>query len=173
MAPVSSADVRPAGAERARPRLLAIYLNDHLAGSNAVVTRVRRAARAHEHEELGRFLAALAVEIEADRGALLRVMAAASARPQRVKLGLARAAEVAGRLKLNGRLLRRSPLSVLVELEATELGITGKLLLWQALRAARPPGSEAVDLDVLIDRAEAQRADVERRRRAASDALNR
>ena len=43
-----------------------------------------------------------------------------------------RPGRVAGRLRLNGRLVRRS---TLVELEAAELGITGKLLR-QALRAA-------------------------------------
>ena len=41
-------------------RYLAVYLNDHLAGSTAIVELVRRAAREHEGTELGGFLAASA-----------------------------------------------------------------------------------------------------------------
>ena len=40
-------------------RYLAVYLNDHLAGSTAIVELVRRAAREHEGTELGGFLARL------------------------------------------------------------------------------------------------------------------
>ncbi len=43
--------------------LQSIYLNDHLAGSTAVIELVRRAAREHENTELGAFLTHLAVEI--------------------------------------------------------------------------------------------------------------
>jgi hypothetical protein len=77
-----------------------------------------------------------------------------------------------GRLKLNGHLVRRSPLSPLVELEAIELGIHGKRLLWQVLREQRPPGSDTVDLVELISRAERQLGDVERHRLAAGAALH-
>jgi hypothetical protein len=41
-------------------RYLAVYLNDHLAGSTAIVELVRRAAREHEGIELGGFLTASA-----------------------------------------------------------------------------------------------------------------
>jgi hypothetical protein len=152
--------------------LLAIYLNDHLAGSTGAIAMVRRAASEHQGTELGAFFSHLAGEIEQDRQALRRVMAAAGARPQHAKIALALLGEKAGRLKLNGRLLRRSPLSPFVELEALEVGIYGKQLLWQALREHRPPGSDAADLDALIARAQRQRDDVERHRLAAAAALN-
>jgi hypothetical protein len=158
-------------ASQAAGRLLSIYLNDHLAGSTAAVELVRRAARAHQDTELGGFLSRLAAEIAADRQALRHVMAAAGAQPQVLKIALAWLAEKAGRLKLNGRLLRRSPLSSLMELEAVEVGIYGKLLLWQVLRDQRPPGAAAADLDELIARAERQLADVERHRLTAGSAL--
>jgi hypothetical protein len=158
--------------EGAGPRLLGIYLNDHLAGSTAVIEIVRRAAREHAGTELGSFLSGLAVEIAQDRHALRRVMAAVGARPQVTKVALAWLAEKAGRLKLNGRLLRRSPLSPFIELETVEIGIYGKLLLWQALRGQRPPGSAAVDLDALIARAGRQLVDVERHRMAVGFALH-
>jgi hypothetical protein len=153
-------------------RLLSIYLNDHLAGSTAVIELVRRAAREHEGTELGAFLTRLGAEISADRRALRQLMAAAGARPHVGKVALAWAGEKAGRLKLNGRLVRRSPLSPFVELEAIEIGIYGKRLLWQVLREQRPPGSDAVDLGELIARAERQLGDVERHRVALGAALH-
>ena len=127
-------------------------------------TDAQYAVKQHEGTELGAWLNVLIRDIEADRQALRRVMAAAGVRPDPVKQALAWAAEKAGRLKLNGRLLRRSPLAPLLEIEAAELGITGKLLLWRVLRARRPPGADAVDLDALIARAERQRDAVEEHR---------
>ena len=52
---------------------LAVYLNDHLAGSTAIVELVRRAAREHQGTELGGFLTRLGAEISQDRQALRRV----------------------------------------------------------------------------------------------------
>jgi hypothetical protein len=153
-------------------QLLAVYLNDHLAGSTGAIELVRRAAREHEGTELGAFLSRLADEIEEDRQALRRVMAAAGAGTQHEKLALAWLGEKVGRLKLNGRLLRSSPLSPFIELETLELGIYGKELLWQALREHRPPGSDAVDLDELVARARRQRREVEHHRVAAAAALH-
>jgi hypothetical protein len=153
------------------PELLTTYLNDHLAGSMGAIELVRRAAREHEGTELGAFLSRLAREIEEDRQALRRVMAAAGAGTQHEKLVLAWVAEKVGRLKLNERLLHRSPLSPFIELETLEVGIYGKQLLWQALREHRPPGSEAVDPDELIARAERQRAEIEEHRLVAAAAL--
>ena len=48
-------------------RYLAVYLNDHLAGSTAVIELVRRAAREHAGTELGGFLVMLQAEIARDR----------------------------------------------------------------------------------------------------------
>jgi hypothetical protein len=152
-------------------RYLAVYLNDHLAGSTAVIELVRRAAREHAGTELGGFLVKLQAEIAQDRRALRRVMDAVGARPHLAKITVAWLAEKAARCKLNGRITGRSPLSPFIELEAVELGIYGKLLLWRALRDRRPPGSAAVDLDDLIARAERQLDEVERHRTAAGAAL--
>jgi len=70
--------------------------------------------------------------------------------------GLAlRAGERLGRLKPNGQLVRRSPLSDLVEVEAGLDAVHAKACGWQALRAAH--GSDTpVDLDELERRAEDQ-----------------
>jgi hypothetical protein len=148
-------------------QMLSVYLNDHFAGATGAMSRVRYAASRYDGE-LGAFFSQIAREIDADRDALRRVMDAEGVRVAYPKLVLAWAGEKAGRLKLNGRLTRQSPLTPFLELEALELGITGKLLLWKALREKRPPGASAVDLDDLITRAESQRADVERQRLAAA-----
>jgi hypothetical protein len=74
-------------------------------------------------------------------------------------------------LKLNGRLLRYSPLSRLVEVEGLSIGVEGKLSMWRALRrlARTEPRLQAFDFDALIARAEAQRTALERLRLLAAD----
>ncbi len=66
--------------------------------------------------------------------------------------------EKLGRLKGNGHLLRRSPLSDLVEMEALVLGVQGKAVGFRALRriTAGDPRLDATDLDRLVGRAECQ-----------------
>ena len=76
-----------------------------------------------------------------------------------MKDGLARIAERLGRLKLNGRLTSRSPLSDLLELETLVVGITGKQALWVSLREI--PSINTEELDELHARAEDQRRIVE------------
>lgn len=154
-----------------RDRLVGIYLQDHLAGSVVALELIRRAARSNEKNELGSFLTGLHEEIRADQKTLLDVMGALGVEPSRVKNGAAWAAEKAGRLKLNGRLVRYSPLSRVHELEALEAGIVGKRSLWTNLEALEDPRLAGVDLARLVERAEAQRARVEEWRRRAAVAL--
>ena len=152
-------------------RLVEIYLQDHLAGSVAALELVSRSARSNDSNELGAFLRGLHTEIGRDKAALLDVMGALGAAPSRVKNGVAWAAEKAGRLKLNGRLLRYSPLSRLVELELLEAGIVAKRSLWTNLVSLADPRLAGVNLPRLVERAEAQRAEVETWRRRAAAAL--
>ena len=153
---------------------LSIYLNDHLAGATMGVNLARRAAGNNRSTSYGPVLDALAEEIEQDRRALLTVMERLSVGPDRLKVALAWGAEKAGRLKLNGELLRYSPLSRLEELEALALGVTGKLALWETLCRTHgaDPRLRGVDVEELVDRARSQRRRLERQRvRAADEAL--
>ena len=68
---------------RTATRHLAIYLNDHLAGSTTAIELVRRAVGQYEGTPLGEFFAELGAEIEQDRDALKAVMAANGVEPQR------------------------------------------------------------------------------------------
>lgn len=144
-----------------RRDLLGIYLNDHLAGATAGVDLFRRAAGAHKGSAVGKTLERLAAEVAEDRGSLTDMMRVLGIPIRRYKLYAAWAAEKVGRLKLNGSLLGRSPLSTVVELEGMLLGVEGKAAGWRALRtlADRDGRLDAERLDDLLGRAR-QQADV-------------
>ena len=151
--------------------LLGIYLNDHLAGAVAGGDLARRLAGAERQEAFER----LATEIDEDRSALLDMMAALDVPVRRYKTVLAWAAEKVARLKPNGHLLTRSPLSRVIELEALRLGVEGKAAGWRTLRtrAERDSRLDAARLDRLIDRATRQIDELERMRvRAAAKAFD-
>ncbi len=87
-------------------------------------------------------LSRLAEEVADDRAALLTCMAALEVPVRRYKTLAAKL----GRLKLNGRLVSRSPLSSVEELELMRLGVEGKASGWRTLRvrADADPRSTAV-----------------------------
>ncbi len=102
---------------RSEASMLGIYLNDHLAGATAGTELAHRMARSHgDGEDSGR-LRRLAAEIGQDRAALLDIMTALGIKVRRYKVCAAWIGEKAGRVKFNGRLFTRSPLSELEELE--------------------------------------------------------
>ncbi|MDK9499585.1 hypothetical protein QEZ40_005010 [Streptomyces katrae] len=144
--------------DRPAPELLGVYLNDHLAGANAGTELLRRAARTHRGTALGPPLAALAEEVAEDLESLRAVMAGLGVPESRGRAALGRLAEKAGRLKLNGRLFTRSPLSDVLELEAMRLGVEGKACMWRALQALADRGArvDGARMHELLRRAERQ-----------------
>jgi hypothetical protein len=155
-------------------KYLPIYLNDHLAAAVGAVQLARRAAGSNRGTEYGDALAELAEEINEDRHALQGLMKRFGARGDAIKLVAAVGAERLGRFKLNGELLRYSPLSRLEELELLSVGVAGKLGLWRNLRdtIGDDPRTREVDLDELIERATSQRRRLDGlRKRAAAEAL--
>ncbi len=139
-------------------KLLGIYLNDHLAGSALGRSLALRISKSHGSGAARREAARLTSEIDDERRALLAMMGRLGIRPKQARQRAAPMLERLGRLKLNGSLVRRSPLSDLVELEGMSLGVNGKLRMWQALRAISP-GEDALDeseIDRLVELAEAQ-----------------
>jgi hypothetical protein len=159
------ADLSPSG-----PRLLAIYLKDHLAGATIGRELALRAARSNEGSELGDFLRAFLAELEEDRGTLLSVMNRLGVKPSVFKVATAWLGEKLGRAKLNGQLTGYSPLSRVLELEALTMGVTGKLSMWRVLGplAAEDPRLREFDFGALAERAERQRAGLEQQRKAAA-----
>ena len=152
-------------------RLLGIYLNDHLGGATAGLELFRRAAEAQRDTPAGPELERLAAEVAEDRAALRGLMDRLGVPVQRSKVVVGWGLEKVGRLKSNGSVLRRSPLSDLVELEALVLGVAGKGAGFRALRAARLPGLDAAELDRLSARADRQAAELEELRLAAAAAV--
>ncbi len=154
--------------------LLGIYLNDHLAGATGGVELARRVAAARREEEAGDALLRFAADVAADRAALLEIMTTLGVPVRAYKVCAGYIAEKAGRLKLNGHLLSRSPLSSLEELEIMRLGVTGKAAGWRTLRvlADTDPRLDRDRLDELIGRADSQLSMLEDLRvRAARFAL--
>ena len=143
-----------------RPELLAIYLNDHLAGSIGGVETARRVRGSNEGTEFGAPLAAICAEIESDRETLEAVMKELGVARSRIKPAIGWLGEKLGRLKPNGQLRGYSPLSRVMELELLLLGVSGKLRLWALLDELV---GDRLDTDfvALAKRAEAQRATVE------------
>lgn len=146
---LSSADPHPQSSTDPH-RLLAIYLNDHLAGAGSGVSLIRRMARDHRNTPSGPLLAELAAEIAEDRDSLREFMTALDVTGQWPRVAVGLLAEKVARLKLNGRLVKRSTLSDVLELEAMRLGVEGKASMWRSLRV-RAVGDSRLDL-VAVDR---------------------
>lgn len=154
---------------------LGIYLNDHLAGATAGVELARRVAGTGQVPAPPAELRQFAQEVAEDRDSLLRIMGTLGLPVRSYKVWAAWAGEKAGRLKPNGRLTTRSPLSNLEELELLRLGVEGKAAGWRTLRtlADRDTRLEAGQLDELISRARRQAGFLEESRiRAAEQVID-
>ncbi|GGL93578.1 hypothetical protein GCM10010129_41800 [Streptomyces fumigatiscleroticus] len=152
-----------------RTDLLGIYLNDHLTGSSVGVRRARYLAESERGTAIGDAVRPVADEIAEDRASLVRIMRRLDVPVRRYKVVAGRLAEQFGRLKLNGRLVRRSPLSTVLELELLRLGVEGKAAAWRTLRllADTDERLDAGHLDGLLERARRQADTLEELRRRA------
>jgi hypothetical protein len=152
-------------------KLLNIYLNDHYLGANGGVALARRIAKAQKDTTFGSELAQLAADIDGDRGTLVSLMKQLDVQAQQWRVPAGAVAEKAGRLKLNGRLLSRSPLSSVVELEALLAGVVAKRCVWRTLRQLAVTDQKLIvaEMDGLIERSEAQVELIERVRSWAID----
>ncbi|MBB6421765.1 hypothetical protein HDC93_007398 [Streptomyces sp. AK010] len=108
-------------------------------------------------------LAPVAAGIAEDRTSLLHIMRRLDVPVRRYKVYAGRAAEQVGRPKSNGSLVRRSPLSMLWQLEALALGVEGEPAGWETLRdlAATDMRLDPRQLDDLIERARRQHTTLE------------
>jgi hypothetical protein len=143
-------------------KLLAIYLNDHLAGATLGVELARRSRGSNQsHPEFGPVLAELCTEIEADRARLEAIMDQLGVVRSKLKPLGAVIGERLGRLKLNGRLRGYSPLSRLAELEGLQIGVTAKRRLWLALERTQADELRNFDFAALAERAAGQQRRLE------------
>jgi len=153
--------------------LQAIYLRDHQAGAAAGLELFRRAAGHHRGTATGVELERLTAEVAQDREALIGIAHSLGVGEPRLKVVLGWVGEKAMRLKANGHLITRSPLSDLVELEALQLGVLGKGAGWRTLQvwAGSEQRLDGAKLRELEQRAEHQAAALERLRMEAAERL--
>jgi hypothetical protein len=156
---------------RTRTDLLGIYLNDHLAGATAGTQLARRVSKSHQNGPDGTVLEQFAKDVADDRASLVRFMYTLGVTIRTYKVYAAWIGEKAGLLKFNGRLLTRSPLSSLEELEILELGVQGKAAGWRTLLtlAETDHRLNRDKVQALISRAERQAELLEEIRRRAAD----
>ena len=141
-------------------RLLAIYLRDHHAFLVALGELARR-VRTEAEPDQADFAAELAQAVDDDRACLERFLGRLERAPSRARHAAAWTAEKIGRLKLNGRLLRPSPLSAVTELEGCSLLLAGSQALWSTLAHLAVGPSDARER---AERAERLRATADRLR---------
>ena len=136
---------------------LSIYLRNHEAAGQAGRDLFHRAASTHRQAPYGAELRALAAEVREDLRSLRELMEDLDVRPDRLLGTALRVGERVARLKPNGHLLQRSPLTPLIEVEGLLDAVRAKGAGWRALLAAGVQ-SERVDLAQLSLRAEDQAA---------------
>ena len=136
---------------------LEIYLQNHEAAAQAGSDFFRRTAANQRSRQYGDQLRALASEVKEDHRRLRAIMTNVGVRPN-VPFGLAlRLGERIGRVKPNGRLVRRAPLSDLIEIEGLLDAVAAKRVGWQALaRLESTSGIDPGEIDELITRADDQ-----------------
>lgn len=138
-------------------KFLRIYLQDHLAGATAGAQRAARLAVAEAESPNAATLAGFAADVAVDLQSLMSVMNELGVAPSRLKSAISSVAERVGTLKTNGRLVERSPLSTVIELEAMQMAVRAKHSLWESLQSVVAP-LNGTDFDRLISGADEQLA---------------
>jgi hypothetical protein len=118
------------------PDLLAVYCNDHIASAAGGIELVSRMIGVHRGTGYEAPLRQLLDELREEKTALTEQTRALGLPVRQYKQAAVWAAEKASRLKLNGHLLSRSPLSDLVEFEFLASAVRGKRSGFETVRIA-------------------------------------
>ena len=150
-------DPSAAGALR-NPELLGIYVNDHLAAATGGIELVSRMLSRHRGTPLEQKLEGLLDELREERGVLASSMQALELPVRQYKLVASWVGEKLARLKLNGHVLTRSPLSDLIEFEFIATAVLAKRCGFETLRviAAADQRLDAERIDAMIAQADKQ-----------------
>ena len=119
-------------------KLLGLYLSDHLTGATAGVSRIQRMAEAFADTPVSAELSRVSAEITRERVVLRGLIQDLGLRQRPHRQAAAWLAEHSGRLKLNGRVLSRSPMTLVLESELMRAAILGKIGGWQTLEELAP-----------------------------------
>jgi hypothetical protein len=112
----------------------------------------------------------IASQVDEDRQTLLDLMERMGTSKNPVKQASGWLAEKASRVKFSGAVSGEPDHGAFMALESLTLGVEGKMALWKALKevANQYPPQASMNLDELIDRAEAQHSALEPARLAAA-----
>jgi hypothetical protein len=144
-------------------KALTSYLNDHLAGSVAAIELLDHLIDDHKGHRLEKFLVDLREDVHADQEVLQNLMRELDLEESSVRKAGAWIAEKIGQAKIA---FSGDSVGLLQAMEALALGITGKKLLWRALRTVEAELSQlqGIDLSRLEQRAADQFERVEKER---------
>lgn len=139
----SQASLEPLGSKE-----LSIYLQHHLAGSKTGVDLFTRVSKNHPDHKVRQTVEGLVPQIENERDFLMELMNKLDISYPVFQEGVAFIGEKLGRLKLNGEVVSRSPLSDLLEIEALTDAVYAKRQGWQVLKTYGEEDSR-IDTDLI------------------------
>lgn len=133
----------PAGGAEELPEeisrdLLNLYLSDHLTGATAGASRIAHMADNFVDTPVYPKLSVLAAEVRAERTFLKNLIKDLGMKQMPYRQAVAWAGEHASRLKSNGKILSRSPMTMLLETELMRSAVQGKAGVWQTLQENAP-----------------------------------
>ena len=138
-------------------KLLGLYLSDHLTGATAGASRIGRMAEAFSDTPVAKELAELSADIRQERDMLRGLIHDLDVHQRPHRQAAAWLVERAGRLKLNGRIVKRSPMTMVLEAELMRAATLGKLGGWQTLEELAPAlGLDPARFAALGDEARSQ-----------------
>ena len=148
----------PTGGAVRNPDLLGVYCNDHVASARGGIELVSRMIGRWRGTQFEQPLEQLLDELRGERDGLRSTMAALGLPVRQYKLAAVWVGEKLSRVKLNGRLLSRSPLSDLIEFEFIATAVLAKRAGFETLRelAAIDRRVDAELFERLIDQADEQ-----------------
>ncbi|WP_217923051.1 hypothetical protein [Miltoncostaea oceani] len=124
-------------------RVVRVYLGDHLAVMHGGAALAARMLDAPHHRDAAGLIAEVAAELAAGCGTVRAFLGQLGGSPPRLKMLAMGTVERIGRIKMNGRVARRSPLSEVLELEALRGAVGTAGAFWAAVEragfAARTP----------------------------------
>lgn len=124
--------------EKMSADLLELYLSDHLTGATAGIGRITRMANDFVDTPMFGRLGQLVDEISAERAFLIQLIDDLGLDRKPYRQAVAWVGERVGRLKSNGKIVERSPMTMLLETELMRGAVMGKLGMWQMLEVQAP-----------------------------------
>lgn len=139
------------------PDPFVILLRNHQAGGRAALDLFGRAVRGQRARPWADQLVRLRVEAREDLDFNESVMRRLGVSSSPLQVAALRLGERVGRLKPNGQLVRRAPLSDVIELEGLIATVHVKVAGWQAAQVSgRLEPEELAELERLLDRGRTQ-----------------